>query len=230
MKFRVFKTEKEFISETIKYFTEICRKTLSEKTTINIALSGGKTPEKIYRALSKTDLPFRKMEFFLIDERYVHLTDANSNYKMIHENLFRKNSFPENKPKAFHFFDTALSTKTALEKYERELKKVTFDLAILGIGEDGHIASLFPKSEVLKEKKHLTALTTTNIFAVKKRLTITLPKLKKSKNILILLKGKEKKEISEQLKLYARGKKKPSHAFPASLLPFKKIRLHFFTD
>ncbi len=190
MKIRTFKKEKEFINETVKFIEKIYKK---KKTgTTKIALSGGKTPIPIYKALSKQKFPFNKTDFFITDERYVPKNHKDSNQKMIFETLIKTA-----KPKSFHTFDTKLPIKKSLEKYEKEIKnshaKNGFDLIILGIGVDGHIASIFPNSKALKETHRLTSHTTTTKFPIKDRLTLTLSPIIKSKNILVLLKGKKKK-------------------------------------
>jgi len=132
------------------------------------------------------------VEFFQVDERYVPQGDVNSNF-----NLIIQSGLPP-LARAFHHFDTSISIAESLRKYEIELPEY-FDLVVLGIGEDGHIASLFPHDPALHEKIRLVAHTTTDVFAVKDRLTITLPLILSSKKILVLLKGAEKKKVLDEI-------------------------------
>ncbi len=166
-----FSNEDQWVKAAVDFILALNPKT--------VALSGGTTPEPIYRALSK-NVDFRdSTEFFLADERYVPTTDENSNYKLIRETL---------NPKHFHHFETSLSITESLIKYSHALPE-SLDLTILGIGEDGHIASIFPHSHALHSNEKV-AHTQTENFAIKDRLTLTFKTILDSKNILVLLKNK----------------------------------------
>ncbi|MDD4352034.1 MAG: 6-phosphogluconolactonase [Candidatus Gracilibacteria bacterium] len=151
-----------------------------------IALSGGRTPLPIYQELAKHDLS--KMQFYQVDERYVSLEDPASNAGMILENL---------KPHHFTHFDTTLGIEEALADYETKLQGVQFDLCVLGIGRDGHFASLFPYSEALQETSSPVAHTESSDGT--DRLTLTLEPILSSKKILVLLQGKDKLEVLHEL-------------------------------
>ena len=172
MQINEFQNEEYFINASLELI-----KKLSPKT---IALSGGSTPKNLYKKMS--ELPFDNVKFFQVDERYVPKEHDDSNYKMIKETL----------NKEIHHFDTSLSIPESLEKYKEELPE-QFDLIILGIGNDGHTASLFPNTEALNSKEKVAQ--TKNI---QERLTITFPVILNSKNILVLLKNKKK--VLEELK------------------------------
>lgn len=169
----------------------------------SIGLSGGKTPRPIYQALANNAIfDFEKVEWYMVDERCVPRDNQDSNYKMITE------AFGKAEPnffKHFHYFDTALEPATAAEVYAKELNKIPsqqFDLIILGIGADGHTASLFPHSPALLETERL-AVRTINEKApnppVRDRLTITWPMILASKQILLLASGVDKKDTIEAL-------------------------------
>lgn len=187
MQIKTFSSKKEFITATTSFI--LCLKT---KT---IALSGGKTPEPVYEKLgSSSNIPssFRdKLDFYQVDERYVPQNHPLSNQKMIRKTLFKNTKNPKN----FHCFDTSLPIDECLKKYAKELPDY-FDLCILGIGPDGHTASLFPHSEALKTTSRISH-SQTNQFPIKDRLTITFPQILASKTILILLKNRP--EILAQL-------------------------------
>ena len=175
--------------------------------TFHIALSGGKTVVPFYRALAKSkDTRFKQTEFYIVDERYVPVTHKESNCGMIKKTLISKIHC-----KKFHFFDTNISIEKSLKKYEKEVHGKTFDLVVLGIGEDGHFASIFPHSKAIKTKSPV-AHTQTNKFAIKDRLTLPPQIILKSKKILVLLKDKPK--VVEELK----HPKKTPLEFPAHLL------------
>ena len=224
MNIRIFTGEKEFLAAGVEFVEQVC---LIDSQTINIALSGGTTPKKLYKALAGSPrVPFEKIEFWQVDERYVSSESSDSNAKLIKETLIQP---APKKPKAFHFFDTSLPRDESLKKYEEELSHLEdgFDLVILGIGSDGHTASLFPKSRALKEEKRSVAHTTTDHFPEKDRLTLTFPPILKSKKILVLLKGEEKAKILSQLS----NPKKPVENFPAKkLLEHASLRVFFCNE
>lgn len=186
MKITICKTEKKFIQKSLK---EIVQTFQANKKAYHIALSGGSTPVPIYKALATLALPFDKTHFYQTDERFVPATHKDSNQKM------QKNIFSE---KFFHAFNVSLPITKSLKDYS-EILPSKFDLTILGIGPDGHVASLFPHSKALRSKAK-TAHATTDQFAIKDRLTLTFPPIIASKKILVLLKGPEKLAILEQIK------------------------------
>ncbi len=222
MKIYFFENEKDFIHASVEYIISVCKK---KKGKIHVALSGGLTPGPIYKSFAKRhDIQFGKLEIFEVDERYVDHADPNSNYKLIEETLIK----PLNKrgqSASFHAFNTFLSIKECLKKYEEELESVDqFDLCILGIGRDGHIASLFPKVKALHEKKKKVAHTITSDFPVRDRLTLTFSPILSSKKILILVQGKEKRSIIEEL----RNGLKREDEFPSKkLLKHPNCIVHF---
>ncbi len=196
MKLKTFESEMKFI-EAVSNFIAI---NLKNKNSASIALSGGSTPAPIYRELSKIHgLDFSKIEIFQVDERYIDKNSEDSNYHLINDNLIKN---LKTAPKAFHYFDTDLKIEDAVAKYGQEIKKTAnhgFDICILGIGEDGHTASIFPNTQAIEENIKLAVHTQTDRFPIKDRLTITFPVILKSKKIIILLKGKNKENTLNEL-------------------------------
>lgn len=223
MKLKVFEDLNEFIEESTNFIAEVTKK---DKETIRISLSGGSTPKPIYQSLvSRKDIPFSNVEFYIVDERYVPFEHDDSNFKIINKSLI---SAVKNNIKGFYFFDTSLSIEDCIKKYSQSLEIIntdSFDLTILGMGPDGHIASLFPHSESLKEEKKFALHTTSNEFAVKNRLTITLPLILKSKKILLLLKGSLKEKILDKLL----NSDMTIEELPAkALLKHEDLTIHFY--
>lgn len=207
-KVHFFPDESSWISGVIsEILVEIPDKNFS------LVLSGGNTPASIYKELCKYKLNWKSGNIFLADERFVPGSHPDSNKKLVQETLLT--------PAKYHFWNTEEGSipQKAVEEYEQELKKYgkPFDVVLLGIGPDGHTASLFPNSPALSEKTHLTATSETEEFAIKERLSMTYAALMNAKKIIFLLKGEDKKEVLDEL---LSGNKTPEE-FPA-----KKILEH----
>ncbi len=170
---------------------------LQENDSVSMALSGGNSPKLIYEQLAKSgQIEWDKVELFMVDERYVSQNAQESNFRMIEESLLSRIS----PIKFFHGFNTDLPLKEAAEEYDQLLESRgnrPFDLVLLGMGKDGHTASLFPKSKALNEK---TKLATSSKSPDKMdRLTITMPAIFAAEKVMFLVRGKEKKEKVSQL-------------------------------
>ncbi|MSU75455.1 MAG: 6-phosphogluconolactonase [Candidatus Magasanikbacteria bacterium] len=199
MNLQVFSSQLDFIIASVARVLDVCKK----DGQVYIAVSGGSTPRPLYEALAtNSSIDFERIEWYLVDERYVSLEHMDSNYKMIMEAFgAAQPEFSEH----FHFFNTALMPEEAARAYEEELKKIPerkFDLVFLGLGIDGHTASLFPGSPTLHEEERLATDTVNESFpssAVRDRLTITWPMILGSREVVMLVSGKEKQGIIDEL-------------------------------
>ena len=163
-----------------------------------VALSGGSTPKLMFQMLAdqfRDDVPWDKIHFFWSDERHVPPDDPESNYRMANEALLSHvngivHRIPSENPDA----------AAAANEYEQTLVEVTkqtlprLDLIFLGLGTDGHTASIFPGSEVLHETKRLVAAPYVEKFK-SYRITMTLPLLNNGATVVFLVSGAEKAEI-----------------------------------
>jgi len=175
-----------------------------------ICLSGGQTPKILYETLAQPEfskqIPWSKIHFFWGDERFVPKTDDLSNYKMVKRALLDHISIPAANvhPVNTDFNDAS----SCASNYEKDLQsfyggkilrpnRLLFDVTLLGIGSDGHTASLFPHSDVLNEQsawvKAVTGLKSED------RITLTFPVLESSEAVAFLVTGAEKNTILKQV-------------------------------
>lgn len=179
-----------------KFIFEQIYKQQEFKKKINIALSGGKTPLPILKLLSNYDLDWGNIKFFLVDER-----EYNSKNESNYFNL-KRNFFDRIKSENFEFFDKKIGLKKSLTKYKRLINESvsvkngmpSFDFIFLGMGEDGHIASIFPETDAEKEFDDILILNKVPKLKTN-RLTFTFPLILNSKRIILLVSGKTKEEI-----------------------------------
>jgi len=171
-----------------------------------IALSGGRTPEKAYELWStefREKMPWAKTHFFWGDERFVAAEDAQSNYRMAREALFEDIPVPTGNvhPIATNFRDADEAAR-AYEKVLREFIAETgpsFDLLFLGVGGEGHTASLFPDSPALREEKRWVVGVRAPVEPPV-RISLTFPILRRARETYFLLAGPDKREIVATLR------------------------------
>jgi len=155
-----------------------------------VGLAGGNTPKPVYEALANLDLPWERLYFVMIDERMVDLDNEASNLGMVKKAM----------PKArIHGFNTSVGAEDAVEDMHRLLYGMDFDLLIMGMGNDGHVASLFPDSDSLKSQD-LAVMVEQNDFEIRERLSLTFEALQHANLALLLINGEEKKDLLEQIK------------------------------
>ena len=172
------------------------------KKRFSFVLTGGNSPIKLYKQLSKNkNINWKKIDFFIGDERYVNENSKNSNLKMCKKYLLNKIKISKNQ--IYKISTENKSLKETTIDYEKKIKKyflnkrVVFDLILLGIGNDGHIASLF--------KKNINQRSNKNVSFVKKkdflRITLTLKCLNNSRSIFLWAPGKFKSNIVKKILL-----------------------------
>jgi 6-phosphogluconolactonase len=174
--------------------------------SFRIALSGGSTPKLLYRELATfgARIAWERVAFYWGDERFVPHDDPRSNYRMARETML--DSVPVD-PAKVHPIPTDGDPQSAAIRYERLLKQAygadrlgprpLFDLVLLGLGEDGHTASLFPGSPLLTETEHWVAAAT--VLSVEPRITLTFLPLESSRAILFLVTGEEKARAVQRM-------------------------------
>ena len=184
--------------------------TVSPAKPFTIALSGGSTPRRLYERLGRepsvrTSLPWKNCHFFWGDERHVPPDHSQSNYRMARETLFASAPVPAQN---IHRVQTeAPDAAAAAERYEHELRSFfnlgpgqlpCFDCILLGIGADGHTASLFPGTNALQETRRLVVANWIEKFQTH-RITLTAPVLNNGALIVFLVSGKDKAEVLREI-------------------------------
>jgi 6-phosphogluconolactonase len=161
----------------------------------SLVLSGGRTPRALYELLASTyrdQIPWAAVHLFWGDERYVDPTDAASNYRMARESLLDHVPVPD---RNVHPMPTGLaSPEAAAREYERDIRAGAgspFDLVLLGMGDEGHTASLFPHSTALEETERWVVAVTVPAEPPT-RLTLTLPPITAADRIFVLVSGRAK--------------------------------------
>jgi 6-phosphogluconolactonase len=194
---------------------------VQSRGNFTVALSGGSTPKSLYGLLAtNTSLPWTKILFFFGDERQVPPDHAESNYRMVREALLSKIPVPAEN--VFRVPAENPDARQAAEAYEQTLRKFfspppgefpRFDMVLLGLGPDGHTASLFPGIPALKEKSRWVVSDWVEKFKTY-RITLTLPVLNNAAVVMFLVSGQDK---ASMLKEVLQGNQ-PGELFPAKLI------------
>lgn len=168
-----------------------------QEKQVLIGLSGGKTPVPIYSALSKESMiAWERTLFFLTDERYIDSKSPESNQQMVWSTLLVN----EGARARTLFPNTALPLADTVSSYNDRLRDMKPDIVILGMGEDGHIASLFPPLPKEAYGPQKVIHTTTDVFTVHDRISVTLPFLISASHRLFLITGAEKAKLLETMR------------------------------
>ena len=195
----LFDREGPLVDFAISVWRNAYDEAMTERGRMNVALSGGRTPAGLYGALARAADTgnWRNIHIFLVDERFVPPTDKGSNYRMIRERMLSLVPVPDGN--VHPVLTNGLSPDEAAKAYESELNThfglrpgelPRFDLITLGLGEDGHTASLFPGSPAAGEGRLVIPVTPAD--APHDRITLTLPVINNGRCILFLVLGKGK--------------------------------------
>jgi 6-phosphogluconolactonase len=225
---RILTTPQELFAESAETIAKLAKEAVEEsgesgeRGRFTIALSGGSTPKSLYTLLAtnaRTSLPWDRMYFFWSDERHVAPTDRDSNYRMANEALLSQIPVPQEN--VFRFQTENPDAAAVAEAYEQTLHKFfeqesavpTFDLILLGMGPDGHTASLFPGTAALQEKSRLVVANWVEKLKTN-RLTFTLPLLNAARCVMFLVSGTDKAPVLKTVL----EENAPGEQYPAKLV------------
>ncbi len=202
---RIHPNPEKLSQAAAEVLTSLVLHVINNKGRFTLALAGGQTPRLLYHLLATTYravIPWRKVDIFWSDERFVPPEDPRSNYRMAKETLLDHIPIPAD---CVHPMPTLLpDIQEAAEAYEEMLLShfagqwPRFDLVLLGMGVDGHIASLFPRNIALEEEAKVVMAVRAPEADPPLRLTLTLPAINHAANVYFLIAGKEKANAIKQ--------------------------------
>lgn len=231
---RISSNLEELSRAAFRLFSERASRALDANGSFFAALSGGSTPRRLYELMASPEipLPWEKMHFFQVDERCVPPDSTESNYRMVREVFLSRSSFPESN---FHRMKAELSDReAAAEAYSQELTRALhvargewprLDLVTLGMGADGHTASLFPGSPALNERGR-SVVPNFSSRLNSYRLTLTLPVLNAAAEIVFLVSGAGKAETLRSVLKSQDG----DRSLPASMVRPASGHVTWFVD
>jgi 6-phosphogluconolactonase len=218
-------------------FLEAAQQAVREKDSFCVALSGGSTPKALYGLLINNPVlqamvPWGKIQFFFGDERHVPPDDAESNFRMATEAMFAKAPID---PKQVHRIKgEKRNAAHSAEEYEEDLQASfrlaegqlpRFDLVLLGMGPEGHTASLFPGTKALKEERRLVVSNWVGKLYTD-RITLSPPVLNNAARVIFMVHGAEK---APALKAVLEGPYEPDQ-LPAQIIKPKEGKVLWFVD
>lgn len=220
----------DLIEKTVSVILEQGYRSIELRGKFMIAVSGGKTPRHLFRSLRRhKEFPWEKTSFFWIDERCVPPDHPESNYGMVEEEFLRHVTTGP----VFRMLGEAEDLERAANEYQNVLYESfnckpgevpVFDFILFGIGEDGHVASLFPRSPLLFEQNKLVA----SVFVPQLqscRLTMTLPLLNNCRCGIFMVTGKTKASILDRCITPDTG-----NLIPANYISLTNGVLYWITD
>lgn len=216
---------------------EHIRETLQTRDVYTIALSGGSTPKHLYSLLAndvalRDQIPWERVHFFWGDERPVSPGHPDSNYRMAHEAMLSKAPIPSTNIHRIRTEEPVAAN--AAETYEQEIRRFfkieagglpRFDCVLLGMGSDGHTASLFPGTAALEETKRLVIANWVEKFQ-SYRITMTVPVFNNAERIIFLVSGQEKANTLKSVL----ARRRESDPYPVQLIFPKHGQLIWLID
>lgn len=232
---RLLATPQELFAAAAEETIRSAEAAVAERGRFTIALSGGTTPKGLYNLLAagaRSTFPWKNAFFFWSDERHARPGDPESNYRMANEAMLGK--IPEAANNIFRIPAENPSAEAAASAYEETLRKFfsppageipRFDLILLGLGPDGHTASLFPGTSALQEQSRLVVTNWVEKFKTD-RITFSLPLLNAARCVMFLVSGTDK---ATALRAVLEGHA-PGEQYPATLVHPNDGRLIWFVD
>ncbi len=231
---KVFEDPERVARAAASRFAELAREAVAERGLFTVALAGGSTPRRVYELLAGEDfrerIDWRSVHVFFGDERAVPADHADSNYRMASESLLSRVPVPE---KNIHRIEGVGDAAANASDYESEMRGLfgedavwpRLDLVMLGMGDDGHTASLFPETVALDERRAWVAANWVEKLGAW-RVTLTAPAVNAARHVLFLVVGAGK---AERLREVLKGERDPAR-LPSQLIRLEDGTLEWFAD
>ena len=232
---RKLTTPQDLFHAAAEEFIRAASEAVEKRGRFAVALAGGSTPKSLYALLAanaSSSLPWSQMFFFFGDERHVPPDHPDSNYRMANESLFSKAPIPPGN--VFRMPTENPDADAVAAAYEQTLRNFfsakpgefpSFDLILLGMGPDGHTASLFPETAALEERSRLVVANWVEKLKTS-RITLTLPVLNAARCVAFLVSGADKAPALHQV-LEGDG---PGEKYPSKLVQPERGKLIWFVD
>jgi len=200
-KWFIYKDFSHASKEAAKFLAEAIRNSVSERGVCHVVLPGGKSPEQCLQYLSEMDLPWDKVQWYPGDERVLSAGDSDRNDVMLKNNLWSK--IPAG---IFHTIPTELGIEKSVDLFTNEVKKLdVIDVVFLGMGEDGHTASLFPGNDALNDSRDIVPVYHSP-KPPQERVSFSIKKLSEARIRMVLTAGESKASVLTRIK---QGEKLP---------------------
>ncbi|CAI9096444.1 OLC1v1032599C5 [Oldenlandia corymbosa var. corymbosa] len=239
---KIYENADELSTDLADYVAELSEASVKERGVFAVALSGGSLislMSKLCEAPYSKTVDWAKWYIFWADERVVAKNHADSNYKLAKDGLLSKVPFV---PSHVHSINDTVSAEKAAEDYEFVIRQLVrtrvisvsdisdcpkFDLILLGMGPDGHVASLFPNHPVLEEKEEWVTFITDSPKPPPERITFTLPVINSASNVAVIVTGSSK---AETVHLVIDDVEPDKPSLPAKMVQPTKGNLVWFLD
>lgn len=220
MNLLIYKTQPELLEDLAEYIISIASKAIDDHGCFNFVLTGGNSPKELYNALATTykdKIDWSKVYFFFGDERNVMADHESYNGLMAKTTILDPLNIPADQ---IFYVNTSLAPEKAAIEYTKAISKhfdgadLSFDLILLGMGDDAHTASLFPETSILNS----TQVEVESVFVEKLstyRISFTAPLINKAKNIAFLVFGSNK---ADAVKHVIEDQKKNTKLYPTQLI------------
>jgi 6-phosphogluconolactonase len=221
---KIYPDKNTLIRESAAYISNVIQTTINEQNKCTFVLAGGSTPKGLYKTLASHEyrekVDWRKVHLFWGDERCVRPEHPESNYRMAKETLIDHIDIPQENvhriPAEKEPAETAREYEETINRFFGDTSQLpVFDIILLGIGEDGHTASLFPGTEALEENKRWV----TEVYVKKlntHRITLTYPGINSGRNVIFLVAGSSKADIVRKVYRKADSKFPAVQVIPAN--------------
>lgn len=230
----ILHTVDQFAATAAELFVDLAAQAIQARGRFRVALTGGSAPPAMNNLLARPEyssrIDWEKIDIFWGDERYVPSDDPESNYRMTAETLLRRVPLPEQN--IYRVMTEIMPPAAAASNYEERIRRCfghpaslpRFDLIYLGLGRNGHVASLFPHSPALRDTSRLVVADLVAAVSMW-RISMTLPLLNRGRTVAFLVHGAEKAEILREVVM---GPRDPER-LPAQLIA-PEGRLLWLTD